>query len=128
MLLKPIAVILSLAVAAPAIGAVPALAQTNRPQHHDVTRPPVPQEADRRHEDRGPRHRIARHVRHDRHPAWHRRGGARPDAERGHVVTDWRRHGLHRPGRGQRWVRVGNEYILIAGATGLVASIVAASQ
>ncbi len=41
-------------------------------------------------------------------------------------VRDYHRHGLRRPGRGQAWVRVDNNYLLLSMATGLIASITAA--
>lgn len=42
---------------------------------------------------------------------------------RGYVVNDWRAYGLHRPPAGYEWRRVGNDYILVAVATGLIAEI-----
>ncbi len=54
---------------------------------------------------------------------------------KGQHYSDWRRHqeikdhkrfGLRKPGRGQHWVKVDNQYLLIAGATGLIAGILAA--
>jgi Ni/Co efflux regulator RcnB len=44
---------------------------------------------------------------------------------RGHV-SDYRRHGLRAPARGQAWVRVDNNYLLLSMATGVVAAIAAA--
>lgn len=38
-------------------------------------------------------------------------------------VDDWRRHGLRRPPRGYRWVQIDGDFILIAAATGVIASI-----
>jgi Ni/Co efflux regulator RcnB len=46
--------------------------------------------------------------------------------QRRYVVNDWNQRGLRAPPRGYRWVRENNnsgDYILIAAATGLIASI-----
>jgi len=43
-----------------------------------------------------------------------------------YVVSDWSRRGLRAPPRGYRWVREDNnsgDYLLVAAATGLIASI-----
>jgi Ni/Co efflux regulator RcnB len=66
-----------------------------------------------------------RHDRADRHH-W-RRGERLPAAyyrNSGYYV-DYRAHHLRAPPRGYRWVRVDNDYILVAAATGLIASIIA---
>jgi len=45
-----------------------------------------------------------------------------------YVVNDWGRHGLRAPPRGYHWVRENNntgDYILVAIATGLIASVIA---
>jgi Ni/Co efflux regulator RcnB len=54
------------------------------------------------------------------------RGGKLPPSYRSkhYIVDDWRGHGLQRPGRGQHWVQVGSDYLLVAAATGLIAQIV----
>ena len=41
-------------------------------------------------------------------------------------VRDYHRHGLRAPGRGQTWVKVDNNYLLLSMATGLIASVAAA--
>jgi len=53
------------------------------------------------------------------------RGGRLPDYYRGHeyVVDDWRGHRLQAPPRGYHWVQVGTDYVLVAVATGIIASI-----
>ncbi|KAF1019301.1 MAG: hypothetical protein GAK30_03202 [Paracidovorax wautersii] len=58
------------------------------------------------------------------------RGDRLPDTYRGHqyVVDDWRGHGLRPPPRGHRWVQVGGEYVLVAIATGVIASIILNGQ
>lgn len=46
--------------------------------------------------------------------------------QRRYVVSDWNRRGLRTPPRGYQWVRENNnsgDYLLVAAATGLIASI-----
>jgi len=59
-----------------------------------------------------------------RGPEWHR-GGRVPAQYRGHqyVVNDWRGHHLSAPPRGYQWVQVGNDYVLAAIATGIIAQL-----
>ena len=60
-----------------------------------------------------------------RGPEW-RRGGYLPHEYRNHqyVVDDWRGHRLSRPPRGYQWVQVGNDYVLAAIASGLIANLI----
>jgi len=37
-----------------------------------------------------------------------------------YVVEDWRGHGLYSPPRGYHWVQTGNDYVLVAIATGII--------
>ena len=55
-----------------------------------------------------------------------RRGGYIPRdfRNRQYVVNDYRAYRLSPPLRGQQWVQVGSDYVLIAVATGLIANIV----
>lgn len=48
------------------------------------------------------------------------------DWKRHSEVKDYRRHGLRKPGRGQSWVKVDNQYVLISVISGLIAGIAAA--
>ena len=41
-----------------------------------------------------------------------------------YVVNDWHAHHLHAPRRGQQWVQVGADYVLIAIATGVILQLV----
>ncbi|HVW74744.1 MAG TPA: RcnB family protein [Rhizomicrobium sp.] len=50
------------------------------------------------------------------------------DWNRGERVSDYRRYHLSRPPRGYEWRRVDNNYVLAAAATGLIASVIAASH
>lgn len=61
-----------------------------------------------------------------RQPKW-QRGQRYADWRRHQQVRDWQRHHLHRPARGQEWIRVGNDYILVSIASGVIASIIAAN-
>jgi Ni/Co efflux regulator RcnB len=56
--------------------------------------------------------------------SWHR--GDRLPVEyrsRQYVVDDWRGHHLSAPPRGYHWVQAGGDYVLVAVATGIIASI-----
>jgi Ni/Co efflux regulator RcnB len=54
------------------------------------------------------------------------RGKRVPDWNRRYVVRDYDHHGLRRPGYGQRWIKVDNDYLLIGITSGVIASIIAA--
>ena len=41
-------------------------------------------------------------------------------------VRDYGRYGLHRPGRGQEWIRVGNDYVLVGILSGVIFGTLAA--
>ncbi len=60
---------------------------------------------------------------HDRHDP-PRRGGHLDKDHRGAYVSDYKRHGLHAPQRGQQWRKVDDRYVLIAVASGLIADVV----
>ena len=53
------------------------------------------------------------------------RGGRLPAEyrDRQYVVDDWRGHRLSAPPRGYHWVQTGGDYVLVAIATGVIASI-----
>ena len=54
-----------------------------------------------------------------------RRGGYIPPEYRMRAYeVDYRQHHLSAPPRGQRWVQVGADYVLIAIATGVIANII----
>lgn len=54
------------------------------------------------------------------------KGSRMPQQYRGphYVVNNWKQHGLKQPGRGQQWVQNGNDYLLVAVASGVIAQIV----
>ena len=78
---------------------------------HDSDRPPARQ-WDRGGRGAGPDHNFYR-------------GGRLPPAyrDRVYVVDDWRGHHLRQPPRGYHWVQTGTDYVLVAIATGIIASI-----
>jgi Ni/Co efflux regulator RcnB len=41
-------------------------------------------------------------------------------------IRDYGRYGLHRPGRGQEWIRVGNDYVLVGILSGVIFGTLAA--
>ena len=91
-----------------------------------------------RHDDRG-RHEQRYDRRDDRRADHHdngRRGGG-PDhnwykgsrvppqyRSQHYVVNDWRGHHLSAPPRGYHWIQNGGDYLLVAIATGVIASMV----
>lgn len=56
------------------------------------------------------------------------RGARLSRAERRTIVNarDYRRYRLSQPRRGQQWVRVDNQFLLISAATGLIVGLAAA--
>jgi len=68
---------------------------------------------------------FKRHDRRDHnHKRWSR-GERYSDWRRHQEVRDYKRYGLRKPGRGQHWVKVDDQYLLITAATGLIAGILA---
>ena len=81
-----------------------------------------------RHDNRRPDYRGG--PRHDMRGAgpnhdW-QRGYRVPPQYRSHhyVVNDWRGHHLSAPPRGYHWIQNGGDYLLVAIATGVIASMV----
>ncbi|AZO13603.1 hypothetical protein EJ069_02145 [Mesorhizobium sp. M2A.F.Ca.ET.043.05.1.1] len=57
----------------------------------------------------------------------HWRNGQRyPNWKRHQPVRDWNRYGLRRPGPGQEWIRVGNDYVLVSILSGIIFGAIAA--
>ena len=71
-----------------------------RPPHHHAQKPAL---------------KKKRWAHGHRVPAWQRRD----------VVRDYHRHGLRRPGHGQHWVKVDNDFLLVSVASGIIAGIIA---
>lgn len=40
-------------------------------------------------------------------------------------INDYRRYGLRKPGKGQHWVQVDNQFLLVTAATGLIVGLMA---
>ena len=92
-------------------------------------------DSDRRdHRDKHKHHGHRGHDRYDVHSEqnygargpYFYRGGRIPQEyrTRQYVVNDWQGHRLNAPPRGQQWVQVGSDYVLIAIATGIIAQLV----
>lgn len=79
-------------------------------------------------QNRGPAPQVERQAQTTpqvRRQQW-RKGGKY--SGRGSAVSNHRRHNLQAPPRGHRWVRDGDDFLLIATATGVIASIVRATR
>ncbi|MET1115116.1 MAG: RcnB family protein [Comamonas sp.] len=83
-----------------------------RDAHHPAAKPGHAQ-SDRGHRGAGPDHNLNRGA---KLPAHYR--------TKHYVVDDWRGHGLQRPARGQHWVQLGSDYLLVAAATGVIAQVI----
>jgi Ni/Co efflux regulator RcnB len=88
-----------------------------------------------RRDDRYDRRDARRDFRQDRRHYYYnargpefRRGAYLPREYRNrqYVVVNYRAHRLAPPPRGQQWVQVGSDYVLVAIATGIIASIILA--
>lgn len=91
-----------------------------------------------RHDERGRHdHRVKKHDdrRMERHDNGRRGGGPDHNWHKGsrvppqyrsqhYVVNDWRGHHLSAPPRGYHWIQNGGDYLLVAIATGVIASMV----
>jgi len=92
----------------------------------------------------GPRHEPQRYEQQHRHwdkkPGYNKkvivrkkearkhrweRGHKVPSWQRRQVVRDYHRHGLRRPARGQHWVKVDNDFLLVSIASGIIGGIIA---
>jgi Ni/Co efflux regulator RcnB len=104
--------------AALAMLAGPALAQQGPPhdQNHgpqyEQHPPPPPVHHPEQHEAYGPPH-----------GGWHE--GDHYNG--GRETVDWHQHHLHQPPQGYEWVQSGDQFVLIAVTTGIIASIIASS-
>ena len=88
----------------------------------------APQPRDDHHDRRNDHRPTAQHDKgHDNRPRHYARGERLGDGHRGTRV-DYRRHHLSAPPRGHEWRRVDNDYVLVAVATGIITSVIAASQ
>jgi Ni/Co efflux regulator RcnB len=109
--------------------------QDNRIERRDDRRDDrFERRADRR-DDRYDRREARRDFRQDQRRYYYnargpefRRGAYIPREYRNqqYVVVNHRAHRLSAPPRGQQWVQVGGDYVLVAIATGIIASIILA--
>ncbi|TWG94741.1 Ni/Co efflux regulator RcnB [Mesorhizobium sp. J18] len=113
--MKRLSKILLAAVAASVMMAPLANAQ---PRHDN--RPPAYQHVEKKRPAVYKKHVSKQHARHH----W-KRGDRISDWKKRAAVRDYHRHGLKKPARGQQWVKVDNDYLLISIATGVIAGIVA---
>lgn len=61
-----------------------------------------------------------------KHQNYHWSKGQRvPNWQKQKRVNDYRRYGLQKPGRGQQWVQVDNQFLLVTAATGLIIGLMA---
>ncbi|QNP47739.1 RcnB family protein [Diaphorobacter aerolatus] len=102
----------------------------DRRDDHRYDRRDDHRDMDRRHDHR--RSNPPGHARYDHYPRgagpdhrWNR-GDRIPPAyrTRSYVVEDWRGHRLSSPPRGYQWVQYGGDYLLVAIATGVIASMI----
>ncbi|SEL81649.1 regulator RcnB of Ni and Co efflux [Pseudoxanthomonas sp. GM95] len=84
----------------------------------------APQHHDDRHDDR----RGPPPGHHDDGPHHYARGERLGDGHRGEYVRDYRSHHLAPPPRGHEWRRVDNNYVMVAVATGIITSVIAAGR
>lgn len=106
------------------LGGAAASAQPYGHDNRDDHRGAAMRHDDRRDNDRRDHDRYGG-GRHDNGHHWAR--GQRLPANyrtREHYI-DYRQHHLRAPPRGYRWVQVDNNYVMVAAATGLIASIIA---
>jgi Ni/Co efflux regulator RcnB len=77
---------------------------------------------------------VRQHYGHSKKPQYHKPTPPRYHWSKGKRLSDWRhrqavrdyhRYGLKRPAKGQRWVKIDNDFLLISLATGVIAGIVA---
>lgn len=116
------------------LGSLAVQAQPGPPPGRGNGHGPQDMRHDGRHDDRG-RHdqRYDRHA--ERHDNGRRGGGPDHNWYKGsrvppqyrsqhYVVNDWRGHRLSAPPRGYHWIQNGGDYLLVAIATGVIASMV----
>lgn len=111
-------------------------AQERREERREYRQEQRHEQRQERREYRDDRREARRDYRADRRDQQARNRGAGPrhDLYRGqrlpsnyhhrqYVVDNWRSHRLSAPPRGHHWVQVGNDYVLAAIATGLIANV-----
>ncbi len=86
----------------------------NKPQKRIVKKRVVKKQVIKKQVVRKPVAQKKRWARGQNVPAWQRK----------QVVRDYHRYGLRKPGNGQHWVRVGNDYLLISIFSGIIANLI----
>ncbi len=113
--------------AALAMLAGPAMAQNGPSQHDQNHSQNYSQEHGQEHsQNHGPQnmHQPEQHQAYGPpHGSWHQ--GDHYNG--GRQTVDWRQHHLHEPPSGYEWVQSGNQFVMIAVTTGIIASIIAGS-
>lgn len=113
-------------------------------QRHEQPRPDRAQPA-KAHDSKRPDRQAGRAQQHKDKPPVAAKHAPQPDRGRGagpdrryfqgdrlpadqrihqYVIDDWRDHHLSAPPRGQQWVQLGADYVLVAIATGIITQIV----
>ncbi|NIF83421.1 RcnB family protein [Comamonas sp. Tr-654] len=116
------------------LGSLAVQAQPGPPPGRGNGHGPQDMRHDGRHDDRG-RNDQRYDRRADRHDHGRRGGGPDHNWYKGsrvppqyrsqhYVVNDWRGHRLSAPPRGYHWIQNGGDYLLVAIATGVIASMV----
>ena len=92
--------------------------------HHSQPSKPKYQAPKYRHQAQRPSQQ--RHQAYRPAPSHHWRQGQRvQNWQRRPHVRDYHRYGLRKPGKGQQWVKVDNDYLLISLATGVILGLAA---
>lgn len=116
--------------AALALLAGPALAQP-APYQHPGGPPGAPPPHEYHGPEGGPPHQDDYHGGYHHGPSGPHGQWARGDQYDGHRYVvyhgDWDRYHLHPPPHGYEWVRSGNQFIMVAIASGIIASVIANS-
>jgi Ni/Co efflux regulator RcnB len=103
--------------------------QRNQPGQTAHQQPPVARPAHRAQPRRTYQHQAVQTQVQERgagpQHAYHR-GGRLPSHfhEPQYVVDDWRGHNLSAPPRGYHWVQTGDDYVLVAIATGIILKLI----
>ena len=117
---------LAITLAVPSVTASLADNRVDCPKQGACPTPHKPQAAQKAKADHKQDHRN-QDKKHHQAANWHHKGGKMPHTAMGPAV-DYRKHGLRKPPQGHRWVRIDNDYVLVAVSTGIIAGIIAATN
>lgn len=95
--------------------------------HYSQPKPSKPAARAPHHRPQAQRPSVKPHHAYRPAPARHkwRQGQKVQNWQRQPHVRDYGRHGLRRPAKGQQWVKVDNDYLLISLATGVILGLAA---